>query len=541
MSSGNDYNWAMTGPPSESSWASDPQAAQSWNEFVQSGNAGPQAQQIAPPTYEQQVALAQSWGVPQDQMASIVGTPESVYAANQATAIRQNDLYGFTPTWAPNYGLDPNSWQMAPSFTKTTPTEISNYAQYGYQQPFSTQDIQTPVAQSAIRYGYQNTPYAAVKSSIPGLTSGGEYVVDPNSGRFVLDKTGKPIPVPQKPNDPNKFGDVLSDYIIPAGIALGSIPVLGGLAGQAIGALGGAEAATLTPGTDLAQLMQSYPDLSVDQLQQIMQINWGADPQLAYDAANLAANGYNAATIDQLLQYGYSAQELAPLGLESLAPTLPAAGATTAGLTATDLLKYGLPLANLASRLFGGSGSSRVGGIRTLPSTTASRLPPSYRLTGVGGLPGSQTSDEFLKPTFLAKGQPVDLIPPMTPQLFNLPGTVQQSMPLEERPTQSFNVGGEVHTPEFYSPGGYASTHVDGDGDGTSDSVPAMLADGEFVIPADVVSGLGNGSNKAGAKVLNQFLSVVREDKQSNDPEDLPPDSKGPLEYLAMANKQMKA
>ena len=62
--------------------------------------------------------------------------------------------------------------------------------------------------------------------------------------------------------------------------------------------------------------------------------------------------------------------------------------------------------------------------------------------------------------------------------------------------------------------GGY----LDGAGDGMSDSIPATiegkqparLADGEFVIPADVVSHLGNGSTKAGSKRLYSMLDRVR-------------------------------
>lgn len=59
---------------------------------------------------------------------------------------------------------------------------------------------------------------------------------------------------------------------------------------------------------------------------------------------------------------------------------------------------------------------------------------------------------------------------------------------------------------------------IQGAGDGLSDSVPVQmddggpgrLADGEFVIPADVVSGLGNGSSKAGAKLLYQMMDNIR-------------------------------
>jgi hypothetical protein len=60
---------------------------------------------------------------------------------------------------------------------------------------------------------------------------------------------------------------------------------------------------------------------------------------------------------------------------------------------------------------------------------------------------------------------------------------------------------------------------LSGGGDGMSDSIPATinnkqparLADGEFVVPADVVSHLGNGSSKAGAKRLYSMMDKVRQ------------------------------
>jgi hypothetical protein len=67
-----------------------------------------------------------------------------------------------------------------------------------------------------------------------------------------------------------------------------------------------------------------------------------------------------------------------------------------------------------------------------------------------------------------------------------------------------------------YSDGGRM---LKGPGDGMSDSIPAMigkkqparLADGEFVVPADVVSHLGNGSTDAGAKKLYAMMDRVRQ------------------------------
>lgn len=65
---------------------------------------------------------------------------------------------------------------------------------------------------------------------------------------------------------------------------------------------------------------------------------------------------------------------------------------------------------------------------------------------------------------------------------------------------------------------------LSGGGDGMSDDIPATingdqparLADGEFVIPADVVSHLGNGSSKAGAKQLYSMMDKVRKARTGN-------------------------
>ena len=72
-----------------------------------------------------------------------------------------------------------------------------------------------------------------------------------------------------------------------------------------------------------------------------------------------------------------------------------------------------------------------------------------------------------------------------------------------------------------YSDGGQM---LKGPGDGMSDNIPASigdrqparLADGEFVVPADVVSHLGNGSTDAGAKQLYSMLDKVRKARTGN-------------------------
>ena len=54
---------------------------------------------------------------------------------------------------------------------------------------------------------------------------------------------------------------------------------------------------------------------------------------------------------------------------------------------------------------------------------------------------------------------------------------------------------------------------VQGEGDGRSDDIPAVLSDGEYVIDAETVALLGNGSNKAGAAQLDRFRANVRKHK----------------------------
>jgi len=73
---------------------------------------------------------------------------------------------------------------------------------------------------------------------------------------------------------------------------------------------------------------------------------------------------------------------------------------------------------------------------------------------------------------------------------------------------------------------------VNGAGDGQSDDIPAWLADGEYVMDAELVSMLGNGSNKAGAKVLDKFREEVRAHKRSAPLGKIPPKAKSPLNYI---------
>lgn len=87
----------------------------------------------------------------------------------------------------------------------------------------------------------------------------------------------------------------------------------------------------------------------------------------------------------------------------------------------------------------------------------------------------------------------------------------------------SYNPTGKT-MPQF-AQGGLASLpqtrgyYLGGATDGMADEIPATientepaaLSDGEFVIPADVVSHLGNGNSDAGAKMLYSMMDRIRQ------------------------------
>lgn len=73
-----------------------------------------------------------------------------------------------------------------------------------------------------------------------------------------------------------------------------------------------------------------------------------------------------------------------------------------------------------------------------------------------------------------------------------------------------FAVGGDVGGEGHSRHGSFA---VHGPGTGRSDEIPAMLSDGEYVVDAETVALLGDGSPKAGAKRLDDLRVKIRKHK----------------------------
>lgn len=182
----------------------------------------------------------------------------------------------------------------------------------------------------------------------------------------------------------------------------------------------------------------------------------------------------------------------ANLGRSGISALARAASSPNSGLTGLALASA---LAALAAKSGGSSGS---------PSDT----PPTNPLTFNWGYQTPAQTDKYI-----ARGQQI-----LAPQYTTVPMAQGGVAMLDSN--QQF-AGGGISDLGGYSDGGRM---LKGPGDGMSDSIPASienkrparLATDEFVVPADVVSHLGNGSSEAGAKVLYAMMDKVRKARTGN-------------------------
>ncbi len=195
-------------------------------------------------------------------------------------------------------------------------------------------------------------------------------------------------------------------------------------------------------------------------------------------------------------------------------------------ITSGFLNQAGAALKNL----FGGTGDlgklgqlAAFGGLAALARNSNFFNPPAPRVGFQGTIPQftyerGQTPKEQQRPegyrpgqggiTYFTPGTFTRVMPPAPP--------VPKPAPPKEPEQEVSAAGGGM------MPGGIAmlakGRYLKGNGDGVSDSIPARfagsgqearLADGEFVVPARVVSELGNGSSDAGARKLYAMLDRV--------------------------------
>lgn len=202
-------------------------------------------------------------------------------------------------------------------------------------------------------------------------------------------------------------------------------------------------------------------------------------------------------------------------GLQSLLP-----GADNVGQNWSDFVGKAASKGVPASGLGGATGALTKAGMAAAPlipyAMSSLGQQPTLRPGTPSGSKGNIRPYEYDPRTQTFTAMPVyaaaagGLTPPM-----------QDTYP-QARIGRPMGTGGVAGIQE-YAAGGKL---LEGPGDGMSDSIPAVikgpkpqraaLAQGEFVIPADVVSHLGNGSTDAGAKRLYAMMDKVRHARTGN-------------------------
>ena len=342
-----------------------------------------------------------------------------------------------------------------------------------------------------------------------------------------------------------------------------AFPVLGGaaipgteLGAVGTGALGAGGAGAVGAGSLTAGLTPEMIAAGEAALPQTMADIGGLSSTAAGGAGAAGAGGLTDAQATALMQ-----NNLLPAEMQ-----IPA----SQGLTATEAMRYANMAKSALSSLGGGTGGAGAGGAGGAVPTAAAggagasalsqmaQSRPEFLTTGsapttnTSGLidykplayidPSHYANVSDIKPLSLADRSPFESglhaahgghiqesmgrhpeLQDIDPRLLSM---IMQSM--------SFQDGDKRHVPEFIT--GATGHYVKGKGDGQSDDIPAMLADGEFVWDADTVAQLGNGSSDAGAKFLDKFREAVRSHKRSAPNDKIPPKA-SPLQYVKEAMK----
>jgi hypothetical protein len=263
---------------------------------------------------------------------------------------------------------------------------------------------------------------------------------------------------------------------------------------------------------------------------------FGGSGSLYEAAASPLASGYSPTTtaltneaVASGMSPGALGAQMAADGALSSEALAAAYGTTGPGSALYDIATAGNTAA-LANQLAEAGNASNIA-----KSLGVSSAKPSLSQLAINIL-GTQDSGKnpggFLDPTNLSTGsaqQNASILRDL-PQLAFGHGPTIAALANRAAP-QGYKRGGLAHhQPEFIT--GATGHYVKGKGDGQSDDIPAMLADGEYVFDADTVAALGNGSSDAGAKRLDEMRQAIRKHKRAAPVDKIPPKAKSPLEYL---------
>jgi hypothetical protein len=173
------------------------------------------------------------------------------------------------------------------------------------------------------------------------------------------------------------------------------------------------------------------------------------------------------------------------------------------------------------------------------PSAIRQYLPLAAAGLGIMSLAGGFKTPESVKPGLIPPQTGFDLLqqdperygvtlgkttttyaPASYENMYSTP--LVRRMPAQYMPQQNvrrYAEGGSAEEPDYptdmdeYIP---MDGPIDGPGTGTSDSIPAMLSDGEFVFTAQAVRNAGNGSRREGAKRMYALMKQLEEANNGN-------------------------
>lgn len=193
-----------------------------------------------------------------------------------------------------------------------------------------------------------------------------------------------------------------------------------------------------------------------------------------------------------------------------------------------------------------GVGRATPGGAASSSGGTLGRLAPL--LAGGAALAALSSSGSHSASTPANVQRAVGSLPASQQAYLNRPGVTwdwdklsadaaSSNLTLDQFMARNWNrvTSGEYNKASAMAQGGLnaMSRFVRGGGTGRSDEIDAKLSDGEYVIDAETVAMLGDGSSKAGAKRLDEMRAAIRRHKgKVLSRGKISPDAKSPLTYL---------
>jgi hypothetical protein len=436
-----------------------------------------------------------------------IGTEAAAQAGQQAAVTGFENVANEAVTQGTQQAVQEAAKTAALEGTTLPANYADLYAQTGGAQQLTQEAAQNYISNANNLQGLTSTQRLAAANSVPDLVSGG------SSPSQIIGSLGRASATQAAPGVP---GAVTSGNVMAGLKEVGtSVPAAGSFLGSNVGAIGSA----------------ALPFLIGDQQQQ------GAGPA-----------GYQSDEYDERLRkyklspnfQAYEAPRPNPY-YQAQYPTYAAQGGVmklAAGGPFDDELggdysAMGMDQGNMQKGLFGmGYAAGGVARYRSkgqvnvlqdyLDRQEQQQISPLPESVGVPrtGIFRDTDVDTARKDALTAAmirlgkaGKAAGIKPVALPKtsikgLGDISGVTQDTTEAAAGGTMRYNLGG-------YSDGGRM---LKGPGDGMSDSIPATiagkqparLADGEFVVPADVVSHLGNGSTDAGAKKLYGMMDKIR-------------------------------